>query len=123
MDDAPHKFLYWIPRILAILFICFMAMFSLDIFELNLDFWGTVVGLLMHNIPTFILLALLIISWKFELVGAILFIFFGIVYAIFITIRAVTSGSSWLVALPTVGIIGGPALLIGILFLISWKKK
>ncbi|TFG23897.1 MAG: hypothetical protein EU533_02670 [Promethearchaeota archaeon] len=123
MNDEINKLLYWTPRILAILFICFITLFSLDIFDMNLDFWGTVVGLLIHNIPTFILLFLLIISWRYELVGAILFILFGIVFAILILINAILSGFSLILLLSSVGGIGGPILLIGILFLISWRKK
>jgi len=65
----------------------------------------------------------LIISWRRELVGAISFILFGIVDAIFIITAALISGFSWVLALSSVGIIGGPALLIGVLFLISWRKK
>lgn len=51
-----NKYIFWTPRILSILFILFLAMFSLDIFEGNYGFWGTIVGLFMHNIPAMILL-------------------------------------------------------------------
>jgi hypothetical protein len=54
------RFIYWTPRILSILLLLFLAMFSLDIFGNGYTFWQTVVGLLMHNIPVFILLILLI---------------------------------------------------------------
>ena len=51
MKKKINKFIYWTPRILAILFILFLAMFSLDIFEGNYGFLGTIAGLFMHNIP------------------------------------------------------------------------
>lgn len=123
MANEINKFLYWAPRILAILFICFVGMLSLDVFELSSDFWEIIVGLLIHNIPTFILIVLLILSWRREIVGAILFILFGIGYAIFMITAAVIFGSSWALVLSSVGIIGGPSILIGILFLINWRKK
>ena len=56
MEKNISKSLYWTPRILSIVFIFFLALMSLDIFEGNYGFWGTIVGLFMHNIPAMILL-------------------------------------------------------------------
>src|SRR4030042_4075717 len=80
MKKKINKFIYWTPRILSIIFILFLAMFSLDIFEGNYGFWGTVVGLFMHNIPSLILLIILLVSWKHEIVGGIAFIMAGLFY-------------------------------------------
>ncbi len=113
-----NRFIYWTPRILSIIFILFLAMFSLDIFEENYGFWGTLLGLFIHNIPTFILLAVLLISWKHELVGAIAFIFAGILY-IFILLISDFKVYMLLWILQ----ISGPAFLIGILFYLGWKQK
>ncbi|MCK9596067.1 hypothetical protein M0R19_02705 [Candidatus Pacearchaeota archaeon] len=115
------KFLFWAPRILAILFIAFLAMFSLDVFDSTSTFWEIAGGLFMHNIPSLILLVLLIISWKHELVGAIAFIFVGM----FFLLRSLLAG---IINPPfrfelSVLIIAGPAFLVGILFLVGWLKK
>jgi|SRR3989344_9382015 len=113
------KYLYWTPRILAILFILFLAMFSLDIFEGNYGFWGTILGLIMHNIPVFILIIVLIISWKHEIVGGIIFILAGLFYIITLLMNPQLEWYmlSWSL------LIAGPAFLIGILFLLNWKFK
>ncbi len=113
------KFVYWTPRILSIIFILFLAMFSLDVFEGNHGFWGTVVGLFMHNIPVFILSILLIISWKHEIVGAIAFILAGIIYIILLLMN---NQFEWYMLSWSVTI-AGPAFLVGILFLINWLRK
>lgn len=119
-----NKFIYWAPRILAILFILFLAMFSLDVFGNGYTFWETIVGLFMHNIPSLILLAALIISWKKnELIGAITFILAGLFYFLLILINILRSSSEGLKELIWTSIISGPALLIGILFLINWGKR
>lgn len=68
------KILYWTPRILALLSILFMTMFSFDIFDGNETIGMKIVGFLMQNIPVFILIAILVIAWKKELAGGILFI-------------------------------------------------
>jgi len=103
------------------LFIAFLALFSLDIFGNNYTFWEAVVGLLMHNIPVFILAILLWISWKREWIGAITFILFGIWYVSMNTINALEEFQwyylAWIVQ------IAGPAFLIGILFWINWKRR
>ena len=113
------KFIYWTPRILSIAMLCFMAMFSLDIFGNNYTFWQTVVGLFMHNIPVFILLAALLVSWKREIVGGIAFNLAGLLY-IFWTLKR---GIPWHIVLSWSMIIAGPLFLIGILFIINWIKK
>lgn len=114
-----NKFVFWAPRILAILFILFLAMFSLDIFEGNYGFWGRVLGLFMHNIPALILLIVLIISWKHEIVGGIAFILAGLLYIAF----AITRAETWQMAFLWILQISGIAFLIGILFLAGWKQK
>jgi hypothetical protein len=117
-----NKFIFWVPRILAIIFILFLAMFSLDIFEGNFGFWGTIVGLFMHNIPSLILLIVLIISWKHEIVGAIAFILGGILYLAWVLTNVILTGFEWYYLAWALQI-SGIAFLIGILFLIGWKKK
>jgi len=110
--------LYWAPRILSIAMLCFMAMFSLDIFGNNYTFWQTVVGLFMHNIPVFVLLAVLLVSWKHEIVGGIMFNLAGVLYIISALNRV-----PWRIALIWSMIIAGPLFLIGILFIANWIKK
>ena len=68
------KILYWIPRILAILSILFMTIFSLDAFDGNESFGMKMLGFLMHNIPVLIILVILLIAWRWEFAGGILFI-------------------------------------------------
>jgi len=119
MANKISKFIYWTPRIVSIFFILFLMMFSLDVFGTGLSFWQTIIGLLMHNFPAFILTAVLIVSWKYEIVGGIAFILAGILYII------LTLGMNkfewyllaWIIQ------ISGIAFFIGILFLIGWKRK
>jgi len=121
MEIKINKFIYWMPRILSILFICFLALFSLDIFEMKLGFWGTILGLFMHNIPVLILSAVLIVSWKHEIVGGVAFIIAGMFFAARIIMTLIMNQFE-LDALYQL-IIAAPAFLIGILFLIGWFKK
>ncbi|MFH0978868.1 MAG: hypothetical protein V1837_06225 [Candidatus Woesearchaeota archaeon] len=119
MKPKVSKYLYWTPRILSIVFILFLAMFSLDVFSPGLSFWQIVLGLFMHNIPTLFLLAILIVSWKYEIVGAIAFMLAGLFYIVMLLMNPQFEWYmlSWSVT------IAGPAFLIGILFALGWYKK
>lgn len=118
-----NRWLYWTPRILSIVFILFLAIFSLDVFEESLGFWGTILGLFMHNIPSMILLVVLIISWKHELVGAIAFVLAGLLYTGISIVRVIMSSPTEWYMLAWSLQIAGPAFLIGILFFMNWTKK
>jgi hypothetical protein len=116
------KFIYWTPRILSIVFICFLALMSLDVFGSDLGFWQTIGALFIHNIPVFLLTILLIISWKREIVGAVTFILAGLLYILMILKNIVTTGFEWYYLAWAIQI-SGIAFFIGILFLIGWFRK
>ncbi|MFH1248768.1 MAG: hypothetical protein V1660_01305 [archaeon] len=122
MKKKTSKFIYWTPRILSIIFVLFLALFSLDIFDMKLGFWGTILGLFMHNIPVIILSVLLWIAWKHEIVGGVGFILGGILYTIMILMNILKTGFEWYYLSWAVEI-SGIAFFIGILFLIGWFKK
>jgi hypothetical protein len=118
----PGRWLYWTPRILSMLFIAFMVLMSFDVFGTGIGFWGTIAAFLIHNIPAFIMIAVLIISWKKEIVGGIAFILFGLAYIALLAIQAIRNGFEWYMLAWSIQI-AGVAFLVGILFLINWKKR
>jgi hypothetical protein len=104
-----ERFIYWAPRVLSILFIAFLSLFSLDVFEEATSFWQVVVGLLMHNIPSFVLAG----------VGGVMFIAAGLLYISF----GIKNAPDWPSTIMWSLIIAGPAFLIGALFFINWSKR
>ena len=118
MKKKISKLVYWTPRILSIIFIFFLALMSLDVFSSELSFWETVVGLFMHNIPALVLLVVLLISWKYEIVGGIAFILAGLLYIV----ALMRNPFEWYMISWAIQI-SGVAFFIGILFLINWFKK
>ncbi len=105
-----EKVIYWLPRVLAILFIVFISLFALDVFEMETSFWQKIGGFLIHLIPSYFLIAITIAAWKKEIVGGVLFIIFSIALAVW----------TWdLIALLVVI----PPFIIGILFLVGEKYK
>ena len=118
--EKTGKFLFWLPRILSVLFILFLSMFSLDVYEPGMSAREVAIRMLMHNIPSFIMIVLLIIAWRNDIFGAISFIGAGLFYMAFIVMNTT---QPWYIAI-TWGLSSvGPAFLIGILYLMSWRRK
>ncbi len=118
MEKNISKSLYWAPRVLSMIFICFLTLMSLDVFDLELNLWQTVMAFFMHSIPALILLIILIISWKHEIIGGVGFILAGLVYiALLMRNPFEWYMLSWAIQ------IAGVAFLTGILFLVGWFKK
>ena len=107
MNRLTKRMLYWTPRVLCIAFAIFISIFALDVFGERLPFWRMLLALFMHLVPTFVLLGLLAIAWKWEWVGGVGFIGLGVYYYVWMT-----HGRYFLVALP--------ALVIGLLFFANW---
>lgn len=102
------NFLYWSPRILAILFIFFLAIFALDVFIPGKTIVYYLVALFIHLIPNFLLAGVLILSWRYEKIGGILFILIALFFTL--TFRTYEFFENFL-------LLSFPALLIGILFI------
>jgi hypothetical protein len=116
------KLVYWTPRILSILFICYLSLFSLDVYEPGMSAGDVALGMFMHNIPSLIMIVLLVIAWRKEIVGAISFIGAGLLYIGLVGFNVVNSELPWYIAITWGLTIAGPAFLIGILYLINWQK-
>lgn len=119
MAKKVNSFIFWTPRILSIIFILFLALFSLDVISPEYSTGEILLGLLMHNIPSLVLLVVLLISWRYEIVGGVVFVLAGLVYIVF----TLNAELPWHTALIWSMTIAGPAFLIGGLFLANWFIK
>ncbi len=70
---------HWLPRIICILAILFVSVFALDAFESGMNIWQQLRDFIIHLVPSFILLTFLLIAWKWELVGGIVFTLIGVI--------------------------------------------
>ena len=109
MDTTTKRFIYWSPRVLSILFAMFLSMFALDVFSEGYGFGETILALLMHLVPTYLIVIALVIAWRWEGIGAILFIALPLFYLV------MSKGENW--------IISGPLFLVGTLFLLNWTYR
>lgn len=113
----------WIPRILCILAILFVSLFALDAFDPALNLKQQILGFLIHLIPSFVLLLFLIIAWKRELTGGIMFIAIGIILSPIVFIHNYNMNHSISMSLGIILIITIPFVIVGLLFLISYRMR
>lgn len=114
MNTSMRRVLYWAPRVLGIVFAGFISLFALDVFEEHQGFGPTLVALLMHLIPTALVLGVLAIAWRWEWVGSVVFTALGCLY-----IATAWGRFHW----SAYAVISGPLFLLGGLFLANWLKR
>ena len=113
------KILYWLPRLLCIVAILFISLFALDAFQPEHTIWQQIGAFLMHLIPSLILLALLLIAWKWEYIGGIIFTVIGLGFSPFIFKHNYDMNHSIWMSLGIISMITLPFVVVGILFIMS----
>jgi hypothetical protein len=98
-------------------------MFALDAFSPELTIWKQIGGFLMHLIPSFVLLAFLLVAWKWEFIGGIIFVVIGLGFSPFIFIHNYRMNQSVWMSLTTILFITMPFVIVGILFIIGHYQK
>ncbi len=112
--------LFWAPRVLSIIFIAFLSLFALDVFDGHAGLWQTLLALAMHLIPCFVLIVALILAWRWEWIGAALYGAAGLLYVAWVVSMSRPIPPVW--RLVWILTIAGPAFIIAGLFLANWLK-
>lgn len=99
------KIIHYIPRVLSIIIVGFLAVFILEAFDSN---FGWQAGL-THLIVTLVALIITIIAWIKPKIGGWLFIIVGLIYLLSAIQQKMWSGLLW----------GAVPLITGILFLVD----
>jgi hypothetical protein len=106
------RVLLWTPRVLGILVCLFLGLFALDAFAEGKPVVRALTDFGIHLVPAALLLLVVIASWRWEWLGGIAFSALAMVYAAVMTTR-----------LDWIFVISGPLLLVGALFLWSWRSR
>lgn len=110
MSHPIARLLFWSPRILALAFAIFLAVFALDVFNQPHGFWSVAVAFGIHLVPTAIILAILAAAWRWEWPGALLFTLAAALYAY----AFLPSHPGWVL------VISLPLMVIAGLFFAGW---
>ncbi len=111
MTSAFQELLLWGPRIGGLSIAGFLALFALDAFN-DTSFVAALPAFAIHLVPSLLVLTVVAIAWKFEWIGALAFIGLAALYA-----TTVRGRLDWIIA------ISGPLLVVGLLFLASWRHR
>lgn len=117
------KILYWLPRGICIAAILFVSLFALDAFEPGLSLLQQIKDFLIHLIPSFVLLAVLLIAWKREMLGGIVFCIIGLGLSPFVFMLNYRMNHSVWVSLSVIAVITLPFVFVGVLFIVGHIKK
>jgi hypothetical protein len=111
MTAAARRALFWAPRGLGILFAIFISLFALDAFGGERSAIEILTALAIHLVPTALVVVALVIAWRWEGIGALLFLGLALLYLATMWGRLPMASSYVLIA--------GPLTLIGVLFLLG----
>jgi predicted tellurium resistance membrane protein TerC len=104
-----QRFVYWLPRFVAVLIVAFFALFILEGFSPEFS-W---VDSLMHSLLALVALTMTVVAWKWPKVGGWFFVLLGARFLVPSLIGREVSGL----------VIGGVPVAAGILFLIEGFKN
>jgi hypothetical protein len=93
-------------------FILFLTMFSLDVFEMEGTLLEKLGGFVMHSIPSLVLVAVLLVSWRNPLLGGILTLASAGALTLRFRIQGITELATLVLPLVVVGILFIAAYLV-----------
>ncbi|MBK6776320.1 MAG: hypothetical protein IPG74_10945 [Flavobacteriales bacterium] len=102
-------YLRWSARILGLLLTVFVGVFALDAFEPGAPPSEQALHFLLHSVPAIALLAIVLLAWRWPLIGGVILLALASGYGI----RAIDH-PGWILA------ISGPLAIVGSLFISTW---
>jgi hypothetical protein len=111
MTRRVRRLVFWVPRIALLAFAAFISLFALDMFGAGYAPLELLLGLLIHLIPTGVLLVAAALAWRHPWVGAIACTGWAAWYL------SMTWGQS---AVSIYALMAGAPLLVGLLFALDW---
>ena len=111
---ARKTILTWTPRVLLIAFALFLVLFSFDVFEDGKSAGEIAIAFIMHNIPSAMLLLLVLVAWRREWIGALVCVLLAVAYVVW----------AWgQFPLSVYFVMAGPLVLIAVLYTVNWRLR
>jgi hypothetical protein len=113
MKPRARALLFWMPRVVAILLVLFPTFFALNILNEDIAGGHMLLSVQVPLSPRLFLGAGVLLAWRWEWVGAVVFMGWALWYAM-TTAGFVTAGCVSL---------GGVPFIVGLLFLLGWMYR
>jgi O-antigen ligase len=110
MTRTSGRLLLWAPRLLGAVTCLFLGLFALDAFSEERTFLQALPAFAIHLAPAAFLCGIVAASWKREWVGGTVFVVCSVAY-----IGLARGRLDWVL------LVSGPLLVVGTLFLLSWR--
>ena len=110
MTSTSGRLLLWAPRLLGVLTCLFVGLFALDAFNEERTFLEALPAFAIHLAPAAFLCGIVFASWRREWVGGTVFVACGAAY-----VGLARGRFDWVL------LVSGPLLVVGTLFLLSWR--
>lgn len=110
MNGSPGRWMLWTPRVLGFLMCAYLALFALDAFGSGIGLLRSLPAFGMHLIPALVLFLVVLVSWRLEWVGALVFTGCALTYAYWAREHPL-----W------IALIAGPLLLVAVAYLQGWR--
>lgn len=85
MAITNRNIIHWLPRILGLLYAVFLSLFAFDVWGTGSQWWQELAAFLVHLLPVYFIVAVLVVAWRNTRLGGILFIVlataFGAIFA------------------------------------------
>ena len=114
MNEPKKTVLYWAPRVISILFALFISLFGFDVFSMGIGFPEIILAFFMDMLPAILVAVMVIIAWRWELVGSILCAGLAIFYLV------MTWGRMGWDSYVT---ISGSLFVLAVLWFFAWRQK
>ena len=111
MSNTGTMLLLWVPRAAGLAMSMFLALFALDAFN-GAPVFAALQAFAIHLVPSVVVLAIVAVSWRMPLFGAVAFAVLAAGYATMVGWR-----------LDWVALIGGPLAALAALFFFSWRCR
>jgi len=119
---ASVRFLQWLPRMICIAGILSIGWYAVNSIESYLTIWQQILFFGLKIIPSVILIALLVIAWKKDLLGGVLFTLIGLSLSAVIYQHNYNLSESVTVSLQSAMAFALPLVFTGGLFIASYVK-
>jgi hypothetical protein len=114
MTGRVRRLVFWVPRFALLAFAAFVGLFALDVFEAGYGFWETLLALVIHLLPTIVLLVAAMLAWRRPWIGATCSIGWAAWYL----------AEAWgRFPLSVYALLSGAPFLVGVLFVLEWRSR
>ena len=114
---------HWLPRIICLITIVLVSLVALKSYQADISIWQQIGSFAVVMIAPLTFLAFLIVAWRWELIGGIIFTIIGLMLSPYIFLHNYNTEISVWRSLFSIVVLILPFVTIGVLFIVSFFQK